>query len=177
MPILDYSSYDPTKALRGTAKCTDPGKCELEITSANYKEGGKKGPYYAVNFEVKAHENPAAVGQEYFQIIGMSGEQSKTAMQIALSCGLVTMEQLMESKLGGKGGIDVDLKDAIGKIVYGDIKKGSFDGKDTYRVWDFWGPSDPESKSFPKSSDDDGSALVVDHGTGDDDDEEDDVPF
>lgn len=160
MPLLDLSDVkldpkDIRKSLRRNPQCTIPGKCELRLDSANYKEGGKKGPYYIVTFTVTAHTDPKAVGQEFTQFLNMTGEWVKQAAQVALITGAITEEKLTKAIVQGTNGVNgLDLKDGLGKTIYGEIKgkKNTQTGEMSYKIWDFWGPDDPESAGFPKSS-------------------------
>lgn len=181
MALLDYSDFDPTKPLRGNQKCTIPGKARFKIQSAN-KKTGKKGDYYAVTFEVIAHEVPEAVGQEYFQILPLSGTAAKGTLQLALASQILTEKKLQESALTGKGGIEIELGAAEDAIVCGEITKGEWQGKDTYKIWDFYGEWEPEAKGFPlpddaevKDEDVTGVPVVEEDAPADDDDNE--IPF
>lgn len=184
MPLLDHSEFDPNKPLRGGQKCTIPGKCALKVLSANHKEG-KKGPYYAVTFEVVAHEKEEAVGLEYFQIFPMSGTAAKGTLQLALATGTITLEELQDSALTGKGGIEFDLRLATDCLVFGEITKGEWQGKDTYKVWDVYGPDEPESAEYPHpkpagsdvQDEDQTGVPVVETDDTTDDDDSDDIPF
>jgi len=160
MPLLDLSEtkLDPKNiraSLRRNPQCTSAGKCELRLEAANYKEGGQNGPYYIATFIVTAHEDPKAVGQEFVQFLNLSGKWVKQAAQVALVTGATTEEKLTKAILQGTNGVNgLDLTDGLGKTLYGEIKssKNKTTGDLNYKIWDFWGPDDPESEGFPKSS-------------------------
>jgi hypothetical protein len=146
--FLDFSEYDP-KNLNSGKRCTIPGKAVLTISAMNYKDGDK-GPYFATTFVVVAHEVPEAVGQEYFQILPLTGKGAQQTQKVAMAVGVLTDKMIQEAALGGRGGVQFDLTDCVGKQVCGEITKGEWNNKPTYKIWDFWGVGSKDAADYPK---------------------------
>jgi hypothetical protein len=158
MSILDFSELninpnDIKGSIRRKPQCEIPGKCELQIETANHKQGDK-GEYYATTFTVTAHENPAAVGKEFFVFLNLSGRGAKQTMQVALATGVLTEQMIQQAIATGQKGIGrPPLENALGKRVYGEIKQGTKKGtsETTFNIWDYFADDDPQAENYPRA--------------------------
>jgi hypothetical protein len=180
MPFLDYSEYDPKNLNKG-AKCEIPGKCCLLVTAAIFKDGDN-GPYYRVTFDILAHEDPKAVGQEWSEFFNLGGKGGKFTQKFAEAVGDVTDEKLQNSFLTGKKGMELTLAEtAPGKRVFVKIVKNTWKGETKLQIWDWWADGHPSAADFPRPPEKkageevaDPSIPVVDAPAADD---ADDLPF
>jgi len=140
MPREFGTDYDPDK-MEGFDNPA-PGKCHLEITRVDEDSISKTSgnPQMEVDFEVLAHTIPNQEGKNHREYYSWTAASEKKALQLAVACGLTTVDELKALKEKGRGPV-IDFNMAVGRQILGKLTEEKYEGKmkvklnfDTYPV-------------------------------------------
>lgn len=142
--LLDLSGFDATKSHK--VRMDYPGKATLLLTAVS-KEPGKdgKGPSLKCSFDILAHENTDAIGEEHVQWMPLTTGMAEYTLKLAYALGIHTPEEVTAAIASGS--FELNLEAGVSRAVCAAISK-----KDNYRAkfWDSFALDHPAAEDFPK---------------------------